>query len=85
MDQNIMEQLRALRENQAAVKQLMSSPDGQKLLAMLTEDGGTKLKQATESAENGNTADVVHMIAEIMQTKEGSALIQRLSTKANIK
>ena len=85
MDQNIMEQLRALRENQAAVKQLMSSPDGQKLLAMLTEDGGTKLKQATESAEKGNTADVVHMIAEIMQTKEGSALIQRLNTKVKTK
>ena len=85
MDQNIMEQLRALKENQAAVKQLMSSPDGQKLMAMLTEDGGAKLRKATESAESGNTADVVHMIAEIMQTKEGSALVQRLSAKTKIK
>jgi phage baseplate assembly protein W len=84
MEQKIMEQLELLRKNREAVNQLMSSPDGQRLLALLSSDGGARLRQASEAAEKGNTADVVHMIADIMRTPEGAEIVRKINGKANI-
>ena len=75
---DLQEQMEKLRQNKALADQLMRSADGQRLLALLTRDGGAQLQQATEQAAHGNTADMVHMIAELMRSKEGSALVHSI-------
>lgn len=79
MDQKLLEQMMMLQKNQQAIKQLMNSQDGQKLLALLQNDGGAKLQQAANQAAKGNTADVVRMIAEVMKTKDGAELVEKIS------
>ena len=74
-------QIRKLQQNKTLVDQLMNSSDGQKLLSMLTKDGGTQLKNATDAAAKGNTADMVRMIAELMKSDEGSQIIHNLNQR----
>ncbi len=76
---NFQSQIKKIQQNKALVEQLMQSPDGQKLLSMLTKDGGTQLKNATDAAAQGNTADMVRMIAELMKSDEGSQIIHNLN------
>ena len=61
----LQEQIKKIQQNKALVQQLMTSPDGQRLLAMLTKDGGGQLNQAAAAAAKGNTADIVHMLAKV--------------------
>lgn len=78
---DLQEQMKKIQGNQALAKQLMQSPDGQRLLSMLTQDGGVQLKQATEAAAKGNTADMVHMIAALMKSEEGAKLVHSINDK----
>ena len=55
--------------------------DGQKLLAMLSRDGGAQLRQATDAAAKGNTADIVHMIARLMESEEGAKLVRNINDR----
>lgn len=77
----LQEQVKKLQQNKALVQQLMSSSDGQKLLSMLTKDGGAQLDRATNAAAHGNTADMVHMIAEIMKSEEGAKIVKNINSK----
>lgn len=77
----LQEQVKKLQQNKAMVQQLMSSSDGQKLLGMLTQDGGARLKSATDAASNGNTADMVRMIAEVMRSDEGAKLVKQINSR----
>lgn len=79
----LQEQIKKVQQNKALVQQLMHSPDGQKLLAMLTQDGGAQLKKATNAAAQGNTADIVHMIAQLMKSEEGAKLVHKLNNQIN--
>lgn len=79
MDSKLQEQVKKVQQNKALVQQLMGSPDGQKLLSMLTADGGTQLKNAADAAAKGNTADMVHMIAELMKSEEGAKIIHKIN------
>lgn len=78
MDQTLQEQLKKVQQNKALVQQLMNSADGQRLLALLTADGGSRLKNAAAAAEGGSTAEMVHMLAQVMESKEGAQLIQNI-------
>ncbi len=78
MDQTLQEQLKKVQQNKALVQQLMNSADGQRLLSLLTADGGSRLKNATAAAEKGSTAEMVHMLARVMESKEGAQLIQNI-------
>ncbi len=81
MDTNLQEQLKKVQQNKALVQQLMGSSDGQKLLSMLTADGGTQLKNAANAAAKGNTADMVRMISEVMKSEEGAKIVQNISSQ----
>ena len=78
---DLQEQVKKLQQNKALAEQLMRSNDGQKLLAMLTQDGGAKLQQAVNAAAKGNTADMVHMIAEVMQSEEGAKIVHSINDR----
>ena len=77
----LQEQIRKIQQNTALVQQLMQSPDGQKLLSMLTQDGGAQLQNAADAASKGNTADMVRMLAQIMKSEEGAKLVRNINSQ----
>ena len=79
MDENTARLANELRQNPAMLQSLMRSPDGQALLRMLTQqDQGASLKQAVQSAVQGDTAKMVEMVRGIMNSPDGAALVEAL-------
>lgn len=69
-----------LRKDPAALKALMTSQDGQALMRMLTQgDQGAGLQRAVQSAAKGDTAAMVRMVNQIMQSPEGAQLVERIN------
>ena len=80
MDENTARLANELRQNPAMLQSLMRSPDGQALLRMLTQqDQGASLKQAVQSAVQGDTAKLVEMVRGIMNSPDGAALMERIN------
>ena len=74
--------LQQVKNDPQTVQRVMQSPDGQKLMQLLTSaDGGSTLSQAATAASSGNTAQMVAMLKKIIQSPEGSALINRLGSQ----
>ena len=67
------------RKNPAALQSLMYSPDGQQLLRSLQgNDGGKTLSRAVKEAAGGNSAEMVHLLQQVMSSPDGAALIRRI-------
>lgn len=80
MDENTARMAEQLRKNPAMLKSLMQSRDGQTLMRMLTqEDQGAGLQRAVQSAAKGDTAAMVQMVNQIMQSPEGAELVERIN------
>lgn len=72
--------LERLKQDPAALHTVMSSPDGQALLRLLSgADGGKGLQQAARQAAAGDSAQMVRMIRQVMSSPQGAALVQRLN------
>ena len=79
---DIQQLLKQVKNDPQMVQRIMQSPDGQKLMQMLTQsDGRSSLVQAPSSANSGSTAQMVAMLKKVMQSPEGSALINRLGSQ----
>lgn len=79
---DIQQLLKQMKNDPQMVQRIMQSPDGQKLMQMLTgSDGGASLEHAASSASSGSTAQMVAMLKKVMQSPEGSALINRLGSQ----
>ena len=77
--QQLMQQV---KNDPQMVQRVMQSPDGQKLMQLLTSsDNGTGLGHAAASAGSGNTAQMVAMLKKIIQSPEGAALMGRLGSQ----
>ena len=64
-----------LRQNPDALQSVLRSPDGQRLLQLLSgSDGGQTLQQA----ESGSTAQLVQLLRRVMSTPDGAALAGRI-------
>ena len=64
-----------LRQNPDALQSVLRSPDGQRLLQLLSgSDGGQTLQQAAQQAESGSTAQLVQLLRRVMSTPDGAAL-----------
>ncbi len=75
------ELMERLKQNPAALQQVMQSADGQALLKMLSgNDGGSALSRAAMQAASGNTGEMVQMIQNVMRSPEGAELIRRISS-----
>ena len=48
---------------------------------LTSSDNGAGLGHAAASAGSGNTAQMVSMLKKVMQTPEGAALLDRLSSQ----
>lgn len=68
-----------LRQNPDALQSVLRSPDGQRLLQLLSgSDGGQALQQAAQQAESGSTAQLVQLLRRVMSTPDGAALAGRI-------
>jgi len=80
MDDTMKQLTDMLREHPAQIEAAAHSRDGQELLALLAGgSSGAALQQAAASAAQGNPAEMVRMLARIMQSPEGAELIGRIS------
>ena len=74
--------LQQVKNDPQMVQRVMQSPDGQKLMQLLTSsDNGAGLGHAAASAGSGNTAQMVAMLKKIIQSPEGAALMGRLGSQ----
>ena len=80
MDENTARLADKLKSNPALLRQLAQSKDGQPLMRMLTQqDQGAALQKAAQSAARGDTADMVRMVTQLMQSPDGAALVERIN------
>ena len=80
MDENTARLAEHLKRNPALLRQLAQSKDGQTLMRMLTQqDQGAALQKAAQSAARGDTADMVRMVTQLMQSPDGAALVERIN------
>ena len=80
MDEKMAQMAEHLKQNPAMLKNLMQSRDGQALMRMLTQqDQGAALQKAAQSAARGDTADMVRMVTQLMQSPDGAALVERIN------
>nr|WP_317324549.1 hypothetical protein [uncultured Flavonifractor sp.] len=71
-----------LARNRAKLEQAVRSPDAQRLMELLNQNAGSRLKGAAAAAARGDTGDLAAMVRQLMESKEGAQLIQRLSQTA---
>ena len=80
MDENTARLAEQLKSNPALLRQQAQSKDGQTLMRMLTQqDQGAALQKAAQSAARGDTADMVRMVTQLMQSPDGAALVERIN------
>ena len=78
--ENNQDFIKQIQQNKGALLQLMSSPDGQRLIQLLSSQSGDgTLKKAASNAAKGNTSDISQMISKLMQNPEGAALVERIN------
>lgn len=69
-----------LVKNRDAIAQLAKSNDAQKLMSMLQERGG--VQEAAKAAAAGNPSQLMAMMNQLMNTKEGADLVDRIGNQA---
>ncbi len=69
-----------LMKNREAISQLAHSTDAQKLMTLLRQRGG--VQEAAEAAAAGDASALVAMMDQLMKTKEGAELVERIGSQA---
>lgn len=64
----------ALLKNRELLQSLLSSPDTRRLMELLGRNGGAELK----TAARGDTKTLAGMVRQVMDTREGAALVEKL-------
>ena len=82
MDQKKPDPTAALEQNRALLEQVVHSPDAQRLMELLNQTSGGKVKTAAASAALGDTKDLLAMVRQVMQNPEGAKLVERLNQTA---
>lgn len=73
------ELINKLKQNPKMLEQLMQSPDGMRLMQMMSgRDGGVSLKNAASAVGKGNTEPMAKLVQNMMSSPEGAALAERL-------
>ena len=71
----------SLLKNKDLLKNLVQSPDTQRLMQLLSQDGSDGLKRAA-SAAKGDAGALMGIVNQVMQSKEGAGLIERIQQAA---
>lgn len=68
-------------KNRDAITQLARSSDAQKLMELLQKQSG-QVKQAAQQAAAGDPAQLMAMMDQLMHSKEGAELVDRINSQA---
>ena len=69
-----------LGKNREAILQLAKSSEAQTLMAMLQKQGG--VQKAAQAAAAGDPSQLMAMMNQLMATKEGTELVDRIGNQA---
>ena len=69
------------KENREAIARLARSSDAQKLRELLQRQSG-QVKQAAQAAAAGDPAQLMAMMDQLMHSKEGAELVDRINSQA---
>jgi len=68
-----------LKDN-GALKQLLQAEDTKRMMELLGEQGG--VQDAAKAAASGNPGQLMRMMQQLMDTKEGAQLVERITKQA---
>ena len=68
-------------KNREAITRLAQSSDAQKLMELLQKQSG-EVKQAAQAAAAGDPARLMSMMDQLMHSKEGAELVDRIGSQA---
>ena len=68
-------------KNRDAITRLARSSDAQKLMELLQKQSG-QVKQAAQAAAAGDPAQLMAMMDQLMHSKEGAELVDRINSQA---
>lgn len=63
------------------LKDLASSPEGKRLIALLQRDGGETARRAAEEYKNGNVAGAQALLQDVMRSREAGDLLRKFGGK----
>lgn len=67
-------------KDKGAVKQLLQSEDTRRMMQMLDGQGG--IHDAAKAAAAGDPSQLMGMMQQLMSTKEGAQLVERITKQA---
>lgn len=68
-------------KNRKVISRLAKSSDAQKLMELLQRQSG-QVKQAAQAAAAGDPAQLMSMMDQLMHSKEGAELVNRIDSQA---
>ena len=69
------------KKNRDAISRLAQSGDAQKLMALLNKQSGD-VREAAKAAAGGDPAQLMAIMAQLMHSKEGAELVNRIDSQA---
>ena len=70
-----------LGKNREAIAQLAKSSDARKLMELLRKQSG-QVEQAAQKAAAGDPSQLMAMMGQLMNSKEGAELVNRIDSQA---
>lgn len=68
-------------KNREAITRLAKSSDAQKLMELLQRQSG-QVREAAQQAAAGDTSRLMAMMDQLMHSKEGAELVDRINSQA---
>lgn len=69
------------KKNRDAISRLAQSSDAQKLMALLNQQSG-HVQEAAKAAAGGDPAQLMAIMNQLMHSKEGAELVDRIGSQA---
>ena len=83
MDMKTAQAVERLKNDPDFARRLLTSPDGQALMALLSRPGGSQaVENAANAAAQGSTRELTDMLRSLLKSPEGAALMRRLGESA---
>lgn len=70
----------AISQNREAVTRVAQSGDARRLMELLGQEGG--VQQAAQAAAAGDPSQLMAMMNQLMHTREGAELVERIENQA---
>lgn len=65
--------------DQAVIRRVLGSPEGQQILKLLSQDGGQALKKAADALRAGDAETAKQVLSPVMESEAAAGLIQKLN------